>query len=90
MDESQLDENEKKLCVKNDAKKQCFLLFLFKKNDNILVSLNAGCPFFGKKFKARFSDNQFYLKWVPCLKCSFGHTKKFFPKRKKNYNRTIP
>ena len=34
------------------------------------------------KFKARFSDNQFYLKWIHCLKCSFGHTKIFSQKKK--------
>ena len=43
-----------------------------------------------KFFKARFSDNQFYLKWVPCSRCSFGHFKKVFLKRRMNYDRTNP
>ena len=76
----QLDENEKKLFEKFDIRKKFFQLSKWKKQNNILVSLCAAGKIYWKNLSKHVSlIINFFLKWVPCSRCSFGHFKKVFP-----------
>ena len=76
----QLNENEKKLFEKFDSRKKFFQLSKWNKQNNISVSLCAAGKIHWKNLLKHVSlIINFFLKWVTCSRCSFGHFKKVFP-----------